>query len=126
MTIRPILPWALPLDRRGFLAGVAGAATVATTGAGAMGADMNLVETTSGTVRGTGDRGVRIFKGIPYGEPTGGAARFLPPQPFKSRGPVIEAPGYGPKCPQPGPPRPEERRVGKGCVGPGKSRGERP
>ncbi|MBB5706691.1 carboxylesterase/lipase family protein [Sphingopyxis panaciterrulae] len=100
MTIRPILPWALPLDRRGFLAGVAGAATVATTGAGAMGADMNLVETTSGTVRGTGDRGVRIFKGIPYGEPTGGAARFLPPQPFKSRGPVIEATGYGPKCPQ--------------------------
>ncbi|WP_197411629.1 MULTISPECIES: carboxylesterase/lipase family protein [unclassified Sphingopyxis] len=61
---------------------------------------MELIETTSGKVRGTRDRGVRIFKGIPYGEPKGGAARFLPPQPFKPRGAVIEAAAYGPSCPQ--------------------------
>src|SRR3546814_19429512 len=87
-----------------------------------MGADMNLVETTSGTVRGTGDRGVRIFKGIPYGAPTGGAARFLPPQPFKSRGPVLAATGTGPKRLQTGSPgltggdaKSEESPVGKAC-----------
>jgi len=101
MTIRSTLPLALPLYRRRFLGGAAGLAAVAATGgARAMGETMDLVETTSGKVRGTSDRGVRIFKGIPYGEPTGGAARFLPPQPFKSRGEIIEAASYGPSCPQ--------------------------
>ncbi len=101
MTIRSTLPLALPLYRRRFLGGVAGlAAVAATSGAKAMSGTMDLVDTTSGKIRGTSDRGVRIFKGIPYGEPTGGAARFLPPRAFTPRDAVIDAVTYGSSCPQ--------------------------
>ena len=38
----------------------------------------NIVETTSGKVRGYRDQAVRIFQGVPYGRSPVGAARFLP------------------------------------------------
>ncbi len=81
------------LDRRSLLAGAA-------TGAGALiaapyvaRADMvtnypwsggTIVETQSGKIRGYPDghleKPVQIFRGVPYGAPTGGANRFMPPQ----------------------------------------------
>ncbi len=60
-----------------------------------------VIQTSSGRVRGHSEGTISIFKGIPYGAPTGGANRFLPPKrptPWKG---VKEAVAYGLSCPQP-------------------------
>ena len=58
------------------------------------------VETTSGKVQGIGNSGIKEFKGIPYGAPTGGKNRYLPPQKPASWTGVRECFGHGQICPQ--------------------------
>jgi len=58
------------------------------------------VETKFGRVRGTENRGIKIFKGIPYGASTAGKNRFMPPaNPVAWTG-VRDALEYGARAPQ--------------------------
>jgi para-nitrobenzyl esterase len=63
-------------------------------------ANSNIVETTSGKVRGFAANGIYAFKGIPYAASTAGAQRFMPPtKPAPWTG-VRSALALGPSSPQ--------------------------
>ncbi|MEQ1948723.1 MAG: carboxylesterase family protein, partial [Bryobacteraceae bacterium] len=59
-----------------------------------------IAETANGRVSGYIDASVRTFKGIPYGAPTSGAARFQPPQKPKPWAGVLNTRELPPRCPQ--------------------------
>ncbi len=59
-----------------------------------------VLETSSGKVRGETGEGIFRFLGIPYGAPTLGANRFMPPVKPQPWAGVREAVSYGPIAPQ--------------------------
>ena len=58
-----------------------------------------VVETTAGKVRGFRRNGVAIFRGIPYGDTTAGANRFMPPRQPKPWTGVRSSTSWGPVSP---------------------------
>jgi len=59
-----------------------------------------VVDTTSGKIRGRSHDGLATYLGVPYGAPTGGAGRFLPPgRPASWKG-IRDALELGSPCPQ--------------------------
>ena len=58
------------------------------------------VDTTAGKVQGIANTGIKEFKGIPYGAPTGGKNRFMPPRKPAAWVGVRECFGYGQISPQ--------------------------
>jgi para-nitrobenzyl esterase len=60
-----------------------------------------VVKTTAGAVRGAVVDGVETFLGVPYGAPTGGGRRFLPPIAVEPWSGEFEATAVGNACPQP-------------------------
>jgi para-nitrobenzyl esterase len=61
-----------------------------------------VVEISYGKLRGFCRNGIFIFKGIPYGDSTGGENRFMPPRPPKPWTGIRDALRYGRACIQPG------------------------
>ncbi|MBP2182671.1 carboxylesterase/lipase family protein [Amycolatopsis magusensis] len=60
------------------------------------------VRAAGGTVRGSREAGVAVFRGIPFAEPPVGALRFAAPRPVRGWDGVREAVTYGPPPPQAG------------------------
>ena len=61
----------------------------------------SVVQTAHGAVRGRLREGIYSFKGIPYGQSTAGARRFLPPEPPRPWTDIRDAFAFGPRAPQP-------------------------
>lgn len=57
-----------------------------------------VLDTTSGKIRGSVANGIKTFRGIPYGGPTEGTGRFMPPQKPKPWTGVRDALQNGPAC----------------------------
>jgi para-nitrobenzyl esterase len=76
-----------------------------------------VVEIASGKIHGTVAGGIHAFKGIPYGAPTGGKNRFLPPQPVTGWAGVRDALAYHGKAPQ-SPAQVKRRSEMDGILGP--------
>ncbi|WBX84554.1 carboxylesterase/lipase family protein [Sphingosinicella microcystinivorans] len=63
----------------------------------------SVIDAPGGTVRGTEDRSVRVFRGIPFAQPPVGERRWRPPAELPRWEGVREATRSGPACVQPKP-----------------------
>jgi carboxylesterase type B len=63
--------------------------------------DPVLVRTTSGTIRGSVEDGVHVFRGVPYAAPPVGPGRWRAARPHPGWAGVRDATHYGPSAPQP-------------------------
>jgi para-nitrobenzyl esterase len=79
-----------------------GQKTAATRAPARLGPSYPIVDTASGKVRGFQNRGVDVFRGVPYGATTTGANRFLPPQKPAPWTGARSCLGYGLSCPEGG------------------------
>lgn len=61
---------------------------------------MTTIRLTTGAIRGRVEGSSHVFRGIPYAEPVGGLARWLPPVPRRAWEGVRDATGYGAPCQQ--------------------------
>ena len=108
------------INRRTFLTGASVAASAAvllpvTRVMRALAADAPIAETTSGKIRGVAVDGVNAFKGVPYGAPTDGRARFMAPRKPESWSEVRSAEmwaGHAPQSPPDRKQRPELASLG--------------
>lgn len=69
----------------------------------ALATDDMVVEAPAGSLRGSDDRGVRVFKGIPYAAPPVGERRWRPPAEPAAWDGVRDATKFGAACMQPKP-----------------------
>ena len=76
-----------------------------------------VVETSAGRVRGNLIDGVRVFRGVPYGAPTGGQRRFLPPAPPEPWTGIRDSLAFGRRAYQPF--RPMIPEIGDALTGSG-------
>ena len=60
-----------------------------------------VIDVASGRIRGVVEEGVHVFRGVPYGAPTGGANRFLPAKPPRPWTGVLDTRQYGSRAYQP-------------------------
>ncbi len=92
-----------PFSRRQTLGlGAAAGLSLATPSWSATPVASPVVETAAGKVRGQTVGEVHIFKGIPYGAPTGGGARFKAPKAAAAWTGVRDCTAWGPTAPQAG------------------------
>lgn len=102
--------------RRSFLERTAHAAGAAILlpgvfGAAAHAAEGPIVETSAGRLVGTSNGSVHSFKGVPYGAPTGGSNRFMPPRRPEPWAGIRSAANWAGRAPQASPSGPRRAEL---------------